>query len=130
HRLELRTSERGVTVIDDTFNANPDGVRHALELLARVDTDGRRVVVTPGMVELGAEQSDANEYFARLATATADTLVVVGHTNRAALERGARNGTTTVEHVANRDRGTTWVRATLGWGDAVLYENDLPDHSP
>ena len=130
HRLEVRTSERGVTVIDDTFNANPDGARHALDLLARVDADGRRVVVTPGMVELGAEQADANEQFARLATETADTLVVVGRTNRAALRRGAGNGATTVEWVANRDRGTEWVRTTLGSGDAVLYENDLPDHYP
>ena len=130
HRLELRTSERGVTVIDDTFNANPDGARHALDLLARVDGDGRRVVVTPGMVELGREQAAANEAFARLATETADTVVVVGHTNSAALERGARNGSTTVEWVANRDRGTAWVRSTLGSGDAVLYENDVPDHYP
>ena len=130
HRLEVRTSERGVTVIDDTFNANPDGARHALDLLARVDTAGRRVVVTPGMVELGAAQADANEQFARLATATADTLVVVGRTNRAALLRGAGNGATTVECVPNRDRGTAWVRTTLGSGDAVLYENDLPDHYP
>jgi hypothetical protein len=80
HRLEVRTSDRGVTVIDDTFNANPDGARHALDLLARVDASGRRVVVTPGMVELGAEQAAANEQFARLATEAADTLVVVGRT--------------------------------------------------
>jgi UDP-N-acetylmuramoyl-tripeptide--D-alanyl-D-alanine ligase len=130
HRLEVRTSDRGVTVIDDTFNANPDGARHALDLLARVDTSGRRVVVTPGMVELGAEQAAANEQFARLATETADTLVVVGRTNRPALLRGARNDSTTIECVANRDRGTAWVRATLDAGDAVLYENDLPDHYP
>jgi len=130
HRLEVRTSERGVTVIDDTFNANPDGARQALDLLARVDAAGRRVVVTPGMVELGRQQADANEQFARLATGTADTLVVVGRTNRAALLRGVRNGATTVECVPNRDRGTAWVRSTLGSGDAVLYENDLPDHYP
>jgi UDP-N-acetylmuramoyl-tripeptide--D-alanyl-D-alanine ligase len=130
HRLEVRTSDRGVTVIDDTFNANPDGPRHALDLLARVDASGRRVVVTPGMVELGAEQAAANEHFARLATETADTLVVVGRTNRAALLRGARNDATTIECVASRERGTEWVRATLDAGDAVLYENDLPDHYP
>jgi UDP-N-acetylmuramoyl-tripeptide--D-alanyl-D-alanine ligase len=130
HRLEVRTSDRGVIVIDDTFNANPDGARHALDLLARVDATGRRVVVTPGMVELGAEQAAANEQFARLAVETADTLVVVGRTNRAALLHGAHPGGTTVECVANRDRGTAWVRATLGSGDAVLYENDLPDHYP
>jgi UDP-N-acetylmuramoyl-tripeptide--D-alanyl-D-alanine ligase len=129
HRLEVRTTERGVTVIDDTFNANPAGARHALELLARVDGGGRRVVVTPGMVELGAEQADANEELARLVTDTADTLVVVGRTNRAALLRGVGNGTT-VQCVANRDRGTAWVRSNLDAGDAVLYENDLPDHYP
>jgi UDP-N-acetylmuramoyl-tripeptide--D-alanyl-D-alanine ligase len=130
HRLEVRTSERGVKVIDDTFNANPDGARHALDVLARVDGEGRRVVVTPGMVELGREQASANEEFARLAAAKVDTLVVVGRTNRAALERGARDSSTTVAWVANRDRGTAWVRSTLGSGDAVLYENDVPDHYP
>ena len=130
HRLDVRTSERGVTVIDDTFNANPDGARHALDLLAHVDGAGRRVVVTPGMVELGAEQAEANEQFAQRASEIADTVVVVGRTNRSALLRGARGGATTVECVANRDRGTAWVRSTLGSGDAVLYENDLPDHYP
>jgi UDP-N-acetylmuramoyl-tripeptide--D-alanyl-D-alanine ligase len=82
------------------------------------------------MVELGAAQADANEQIARRATETADTLVIVGRTNRAALLRGARGGSTAVECVANRDRGTAWVRSTLGSGDAVLYENDLPDHYP
>src|SRR4030095_14456598 len=61
HRLEVRTSDHGVTVIDDPFNANPHRALHALDLLARVDSSGRRVVVTPGMVELGTEQDQANE---------------------------------------------------------------------
>jgi UDP-N-acetylmuramoyl-tripeptide--D-alanyl-D-alanine ligase len=130
HRLEARTSEHGVAVIDDTFNANPDGARHALDVLAHVDGGGRKVVVTPGLVELGTEQAEANEQFARLASETADTLLVVCRTNRIALLRGARDGAASVECVANRDRGTAWVRSTLGSGDAVLYENDLPDHYP
>jgi UDP-N-acetylmuramoyl-tripeptide--D-alanyl-D-alanine ligase len=130
HRLEVQTTERGVTVIDDTFNANPDGAQDALDLLATVDGSGRRVVVTPGMVELGAEQADANEQFAQRAAAAADALVVVGRTNRAALVRGARDRGTEVHNVANRERATEWVRATLAAGDVVLYENDLPDHYP
>jgi UDP-N-acetylmuramoyl-tripeptide--D-alanyl-D-alanine ligase len=129
HRLEVRKSDGGVTVIDDTFNANPDGAEHALDLLARVGASGRRVVVTPGMVELGPEQVGANERLARLAGKAADTLVIVGRTNRAALARGAGSDTA-VERVANRARATAWVRTTLSAGDAVLYENDLPDHYP
>ena len=87
----------------------------------------KRVVVTPGMVELGPRQPEENERFAAAAAAMGALLVVVGHTNRAALLRGARAEAMAVE---TRDDAVAWVRANLGPGDAVLYENDLPDHYP
>ncbi|HWE70689.1 MAG TPA: hypothetical protein VG205_10015, partial [Acidimicrobiales bacterium] len=65
--------------------------------------------------------------------AVADNLVVVGRTNRRALMAGAAsNGSNgmTVTWVADRRRAVAWVRDHLGPGDAVLYENDLPDHYP
>ena len=60
HRQQVVTAPSGVKVIDDTFNANPAGAAAALELLRRVGAGGRRVVVTPGMVELGKDQDREN----------------------------------------------------------------------
>ena len=57
-----------------------------------------------------------------------DDFLVVGRTNRAALEMGARTGNTRILHMETRTEAVRWVRNTLVAGDAVLYENDLPDH--
>ncbi|MGH8989521.1 MAG: glutamate ligase domain-containing protein, partial [Acidimicrobiales bacterium] len=129
NRLTADASATGVHVIDDTFNSNPAGVRAALSLLAAAPGDGKKVVVTPGMVELGPLQAGSNESFARAACEAGFTLVIVGRTNRRALRRGAA-GPGQVVVVRTRDRAVAWVRANLGPGDAVLYENDLPDHYP
>jgi len=134
HRLETGTSAAGVVVLDDTYNANPTGARVALATLARLaGPSARRVVVTPGMVELGRRQRLENTGFAEEAAGVADDLVVVGRTNRRALLAGAAraNGTSLrCVVVARRDQAVAWVREHLGPGDVVLYENDLPDHYP
>jgi UDP-N-acetylmuramoyl-tripeptide--D-alanyl-D-alanine ligase len=93
-----------------------------------------RVVVTPGMIELGQLQESANEEFGARCAAVATDVVVVGRTNRRALLAGL-NGTVvghrmSVVQVANRDEAVEWVRENLDAGDVVLYENDLPDHFP
>lgn len=130
HRLEVGKSQSGVTVVDDTFNSNPAGARAGLRMLAEAGAQGRLTVVTPGMVELGPIQDDENESFAKAAARTVDHLVVVGMTNRRALLRGAAGGKAAVTVVDTRDDAVMWVRGNLGPGDAVLYENDLPDHYP
>ncbi len=136
HRATTARSDTGVFVIDDTFNSNPQGANRAMQSLVRAVPDGRRAVVTPGMVELGRTQADENRRFASDVTASGSTLVIVGYTNRRALLAGASEGSGsntndgTVVRVRDRDAARTWVRATLRAGDGVLWENDLPDHYP
>ncbi|HEU5112786.1 MAG TPA: Mur ligase family protein [Acidimicrobiia bacterium] len=130
HRQALSNSERGFTVIDDTFNSNPAGAAMALGLLERIGNGGRKVVVTPGMVELGPDQFEQNLTFAAESAAVADDLLIVGRTNRDALLEGSAKGGAAVTVVASREEAVDWVRRNLGPGDAVLYENDLPDHYP
>jgi len=127
HRVATATSPSGVWVIDDTFNSNPAGARAALDLLERSPDGGRRVVITPGMIELGPRQFDENRRFARAVVERGFDLIVVGRTNRAALLGGAGKG---VLCVRTREEAVRWVRERLSAGDAVLYENDLPDHYP
>ena len=168
NRLTVATGSTGVTVVDDTYNSNPAGCRVALDVMDRHGRDGhRRVVVTPGMVELGDRQHPENVAFAAAARAVATDLVIVGFTNRKALLEGAgahnvrisgwragAGGYTVapddedeeededgrepktggvmrqLRHVkvSSRDEAVSWVKAHLGEGDVVLYENDLPDH--
>ncbi len=130
HRQTVSNSERGFSVIDDTFNSNPAGARVALGLLSRMGDGGRKVVVTPGMVEMGPDQFDQNLAFAAESAALADHLLIVGRTNRDALMEGSAKGGASVTVVTSREEAVDWVRQNLGPGDAVLYENDLPDHYP
>lgn len=130
HRQTVLQAEGGFAIIDDTFNSNPAGVRRGLKVLSMVGAGGQKAVVTPGMVELGPRQENENEDFASQAATVADHLVIVGKTNRKALLRGAENGRATVTVVDSREQGVAWVTEHLGPGDAVLYENDLPDHYP
>ncbi|HEU4917423.1 MAG TPA: UDP-N-acetylmuramoyl-tripeptide--D-alanyl-D-alanine ligase [Acidimicrobiia bacterium] len=130
HRQTVSISQRGFTVIDDTFNSNPAGARAALGLLERSVDGGRKVVVTPGMVELGPRQHQENVSFAADSSIRADDLVIVGRTNRGALLEGSGKGPASVTVVSSRQEAVDWVRDHLGPGDAVLYENDLPDHYP
>ncbi|MBV6509913.1 MAG: UDP-N-acetylmuramoyl-tripeptide--D-alanyl-D-alanine ligase [Acidimicrobiales bacterium] len=126
HRAAAAVTPDGVIVIDDTFNSNPDGARAALQQLMTEVPEADRVVITPGMVELGPIQARENERLASEIAAAGCALVIVGRTNRRALLRGAGEAVT----VANRDQAVAWVRDNLHPGDGVLWENDLPDHYP
>ncbi len=90
NRLNVAAGPTGVTVVDDTYNSNPAGCRAALDVVGRhARHNHRRVVVTPGMVELGDRQYPENVAFATVARAVATDLVIVGFTNRKALLEGA-----------------------------------------
>jgi UDP-N-acetylmuramoyl-tripeptide--D-alanyl-D-alanine ligase len=131
HRQAVEVSGKGVTVIDNTFSSNPASAAASLALLDKVARPGcRAVVVTPGMVELGPVQAAENEKFARAADDVATDFVIVGMTNRRALVAGVTGSDLEVHLAPNRDKAVEWVRNTLTDGDAVLYENDLPDHYP
>jgi UDP-N-acetylmuramoyl-tripeptide--D-alanyl-D-alanine ligase len=131
NRRSLGNGPNGANLIDDTYNSNPAGAQAALELLAELAGKGaRRVVVTPGMVELGGVQRHENTHFAVVAGSVATDLVVVGRTNAKALLAGARAAGLVAHQVRDRASAVSWMAANLGPGDAVLYENDLPDHYP
>jgi UDP-N-acetylmuramoyl-tripeptide--D-alanyl-D-alanine ligase len=84
NRSNVVTAASGVVVIDDTFNANPESALSSLRLLAKVAPKGRRVVVTPGLVELGREQYPENLALAQKVATAQDELVIVKRYQRPA----------------------------------------------
>ena len=127
NRLNVVTASSGVVVIDDTFNANPQSALAALTVLRGLALSGRRVMVTPGLIELGRDQYGENLALARKAAFYGVELVVVGRTNAVALAAGYERDPLRFD---TRDDAVAWVRSSLVAGDGVLYLNDLPDHYP
>ncbi len=127
NRLNVATASSGFVIVDDTFNANPASAVAALKVLSSLELLGRRVVVTPGLVELGRDQYGENLRLGQLVEAIPGELVVVGRTNAVALAAGL---STAPKRFDTRDEAVAWVRTTLRPGDAVLFLNDLPDHYP
>lgn len=128
HRLQVIRGAGGVTVIDDAYNSNPDGAAAALEVLDRMP-GRRKVIVTPGMVELGPMQADANRELGRRAGGIADTLIFVARLNREALVAGAveAGAEEKVIMVDSLQEASERLKGLLASGDVVLFENDLPD---
>lgn len=129
HRLQLIKGDGQVTVIDDAYNSNPAGADAAFDVLAAIP-GRKKVIVTPGMIELGALQFEANERFGKRAAEVADTIIAVAPPNRAAIssgveKAGARGKLILVDSLAE---ATERLATILGPGDVVLFENDLPDH--
>ena len=126
HRLQLFEGN-GIRIIDDTYNANPDGARRALEVLGLFA--GRKVVLTPGMVELGAKEDAANRELGREIACVADVALLVGGKRARTIADGLKEGgfageTRSYRSLAEAQKDFGGV---LHAGDVLLLLNDLPD---
>lgn len=130
HRLQpIRNPAAGVVVIDDAYNANPAGARAALEVLAEHDAQ-RRILVTPGMVELGDMEEELNREFGRQAATVCDHVILVGPRRTRPIAEGLREAglaeaAITVAHDIHD--ATRVLHGLTRSGDVILFENDLPD---
>jgi UDP-N-acetylmuramoyl-tripeptide--D-alanyl-D-alanine ligase len=130
HRLEVKRQANGTIVIDDAYNSNPVGFASALDLLDVLrQPDGRRIVVTPGMVELGAQHEAEHARIGKLAAEHADVLVAIAPHRVAPLEAAFRAAAPEREIVSCTGfaEARAWLDRNLTGRDVVLLENDLPD---
>jgi len=129
HRLNMKRTAGGLVIIDDAYNSNPNGSRMALDVLASMNT-GKRIVITPGMIELGDKQVYYNEQLGEHIAECCDVAIIVGQYNREAIVTGIERRRTdklelhTVDTFAQAQQLMTSMAKA---GDIVLYENDLPD---
>ena len=129
HRLQLIRHPGGLNVIDDAFNSNIRGAKQAFQVLKQFP--GKRVVVTPGMVELGDREAEMNREFGAAMADCCDIAVLVGKKRSEAISAGLREKGFPEEKirvVGSLEEATELIRTVTGAGDTVLFENDLPDN--
>ena len=115
-----------ITVIDDTYNSNPAGFKLALnklKFLKSVD----KILVTPGMFELGNLQFSENVRLAKIAGEICDHIIIVGQTNQKALLSGLKNSSAKIHLVKNLSETEKLLPSLYQGPTAVLFENDLSD---
>lgn len=132
HRLSMKVAN-GITVLDDAYNSNPQGAQMALEVLKNfaVGEGNRRIVITPGFVEMGTRQAQANRELGRTIATSCDYAIVVNATNREAIKEGIEDGGMGADSYFLADSlnaAHARLAQILHAGDVVLYENDLPDN--
>ena len=128
HRLELKRIGNFYQ-IDDAYNSNPVGAKVALEVLDMMP--GAKIVVTPGMVELGKEEEKYNKEFGQEIAKVADMVILVGEKQTKPIYDGLIEAKYKKENiiVTNDVRSTYLLIAKLNLKKDIyaLYENDLPD---
>lgn len=131
HRLEVKLQPNGATVIDDAFNSNPLGFRAALDLLESLSLEGKRsILITPGMVEMGALHDDAHRQIGALAAEKCDILLAVQPARIPTFIEGFESkaaGDQTVHKFDTFAEAQKWVGQNMSEKDVILIENDLPD---
>ncbi len=130
HRLQLMNLGTGIIIIDDAFNSNPDGAKAALDVISKFE-GGRKIVITPGMIELGDSEFEENKEFGRNIAKTCDFAILVGEDRAVPIKAGIEEARFPKESIfiaRNLDRATEILGQLARPGDVVLFENDLPDN--
>lgn len=128
HRLQIKRKEDYV-IIDDAYNANPVGTQMALEVLGLI-SGNKKILVTPGMIELGSREYELNREFARQAAQVCDYIILVGGKRTKPLQDGLAEAQyppekyTVVKDVFAAFEHLEKIRRK---GDIILLENDLTD---
>ena len=130
HRLELKPSVNGSAMIDDAYNSNPEGCLEAVRVLSHFEGK-KKVIITPGLIELGAREYECNYALGLEAAKYCDIIILVGK-NRSKPMRDA---------IATTDFNNENLYVAASFAEAMgiyssvadknhilLIENDLPDN--
>lgn len=130
HRMEI-TEGGGAVIIDDAFNSNPSGAKAALDTLGLMD--GYKILVSPGMVELGEKEYELNKEFGKQAAAVCDFVIAVGEKQSVPIVDGLKEAGYPKEKIftaknLNEALAECDMLKTGGLKKIILLENDLPDN--
>lgn len=130
HRLSLVENPNNLIIIDDAFNSNPSGAQAALDVISEFK-EGKKIVISPGMVELGELQYEENKKFGKNAAAVVDHFIIVAEVNKEAIKDGLVEGgldEDKIHEAASLSDAQLILQKICQAGDVILFENDLPDN--
>ncbi len=130
HRLQPLKARNGALIIDDSYNGNPDGARAAMEFL-KSWRGGRRIYVTPGLVELGTKMEEIHVALGRELAACADKVALIKSPGAFWLRSGLQQAGFTEPDVFWFETAQDAHRAIqkmMQPGDCVVFQNDLPEN--
>lgn len=130
HRLEMKPFLGGSIMIDDAYNANPEGSKEAVRVLSTFE-GMKKVIITPGLIELGKAEYDANFRLGAAAGEVCDYIILVGKNRSKPLAEGVRSTAFPEDNLFIVSSFAEATKICAGFADdrtAVLVENDLPDN--
>lgn len=128
HRLEVKRG-KDYLILDDAFNSNPVGSKMALEVLSKME-GSKKIMITPGMVELGGREYELNYEFGQAAAAVCDYVILVGPRQTQPIQEALKEAYYPDNQyfvARNLNQALQHLSLIAKPGSVVLFENDLPD---
>ena len=129
HRMEIIKS-KGLTIIDNAYNSSVESSKSALNTLS-LFTSGNKIVVTPGIVEMGEKEREVNINFGEDIAKVANKVIIVNNANKDSISQGLINSNFNPENIffaESLNDAREVLKNITASGDVVLFENDLPDN--
>ena len=130
HRLEMKASVSGSVMIDDAYNANPEGSIEAVNVLGSFD-NMKKVIITPGLIELGEKEYESNYNLGLEAAKICDIIILVGKNRSKPIAEAVRSTSFNKENlfVVSSFMEAMEIYSKIADSNTVLLiENDLPDN--
>lgn len=128
HRLQMKPAGN-ITYIDDAYNSNPVGSKMALDVLKLMP--GKKVVITPGMIEMGEQQYEVNYNFGKFIADSVDLAILVGKEQTKPIQNGIKDAKFDKDKlvIVNDVKEAISIAQNYYKNEEVyiLLENDLPD---
>lgn len=127
NRLELIRNGK-LTIIDDSYNANPVGCSEALNVLKLFN--GEKIVVTSGMVELGSVQYEKNFILGKQIAGIANKVLIMNEINKKAILEGLKVVGFNEDQIffaKTREEQKEVLKEITKGESVILFQNDLPD---
>ena len=127
HRLQLKKIN-GFNFIDNAFNSNPVSSKLSIDVLEKMP--GNRIIVTPGLIDLGNQQDNYNYEFGKYMVNKLDYVILVGHIQTQAIYKALKDNDFNMDNVLVVDHvkdAFDYIYTHFTYEDTILLENDLPD---
>ena len=130
HRLEMKVTVNGNIIIDDAYNSNVKGAEMALDVLG-LFKDRKKVLITPGIVDLGESAYEINKNLGKQAVQSSDFIILVGEKAAKPIYDGIKETTFNLEKVyiaKDLDDALNKMNSLLIEKSVILFDADLPDN--